>query len=120
LATAFLAAGTRTPFGRYGGALSAVRPDGLAAHVIRQLGAALPAVSWGAVEVILGCANQADENNRDVARMASLLAGFPPEVTGTTVNRLRGSGADAIGARRALATMCVGVGQGDAVLVESP
>ncbi|MGD0375771.1 MAG: hypothetical protein ABSB01_14450 [Streptosporangiaceae bacterium] len=120
MATAFVAAGTRTPFGRYGGALSAVRPDDLAAYVIGQLGAALPAVSRGAVEVILGCAGQAGENNRDAARMASLLAGLPPEVTGTTASRLRGSGADAIGARRALAAMCIGVGQGDAVLVESP
>ena len=77
--------------GRYGGALSAVRPDDLAAHVIGQLGAALPAVGWGAVDVILGCANQADEKNRDVAGMASLLAGLPPEGTGTTVNRLCGS-----------------------------
>jgi 3-oxoadipyl-CoA thiolase len=103
LATAFLAVGNRTPFGRYGGALSAIRPDDLAAHVIRQLVKALPSVDWGAVDdVILGCANQAGEDNRNVARMASLLAGLPPEVTGTTVNRLCGSGADAIaiGARQ--------------------
>jgi 3-oxoadipyl-CoA thiolase len=94
---AFLVDGVRTPIGRYGGALAGVRPDELAAHVLRALTARLPSVDWSAVDdVVLGCANQAGEDNRDVARMALLLAGLPDTVSGTTVNRLCGSGADAV------------------------
>ncbi|PPK94584.1 acetyl-CoA acyltransferase [Kineococcus xinjiangensis] len=104
--TAYLVDGVRTPIGRYGGALSAVRPDDLAAHVLRELAARNPGVDPAAVDdVVLGCANQAGEDNRDVARMALLLAGYPHTVSGTTVNRLCGSGADAVatGARAIVA-----------------
>jgi 3-oxoadipyl-CoA thiolase len=100
---AYVVGGVRTPIGRYGGALAPVRPDDLAAHVVRALTERLPSVDWGAVDdVVLGCANQAGEDNRDVARMAVLLAGLPVEVPGTTINRLCGSGADAVavGARQ--------------------
>ncbi|BCJ07205.1 thiolase [Pseudomonas sp. RtIB026] len=94
----------RTPIGRYGGALASVRPDDLAAVPIKALMARHPDLDWAAVDdVILGCANQAGEDNRNVARMAGLLAGLPIEVPGTTLNRLCGSGLDAIGnAARAL------------------
>jgi 3-oxoadipyl-CoA thiolase len=93
---AFLVAGVRTPLGRYGGALAAVRPDDLAAHVIRALRDRMPALDPERVDdVILGCANQAGEDNRNVARMAALLAGLPDTVPGSTVNRLCGSGLDA-------------------------
>jgi 3-oxoadipyl-CoA thiolase len=94
---AYLVSGIRTPIGRYGGSLSSVRPDDLAAHVIRELMARLPSVPATAIDdVIFGCANQAGEDNRNVARMSALLAGLPAEVTGTTVNRLCGSGLDAL------------------------
>jgi acetyl-CoA acetyltransferase family protein len=95
----------RTPFGRYGGALAEIRPDDLAAHVLRSLLERAPALDPAAVEdVILGGANQAGEDNRNVARMAALLAGMPTSVPGSTVNRLCGSGMDAvIGASRAVA-----------------
>ncbi|GAA2003636.1 3-oxoadipyl-CoA thiolase [Catenulispora subtropica] len=94
---AYLVTGTRTPFGRYGGALAAVRPDDLGAHVIRELMAGLPQVPGEAVEeVFFGDANQAGEDNRDVARMALLLAGLPVSVPGVTVNRLCGSGLEAL------------------------
>jgi 3-oxoadipyl-CoA thiolase len=94
---AFIVDGVRTPFGRYGGALSPVRPDDLAAHVVRALVGRLPSVDWAAVDdVVLGCANQAGEDNRNVARMAVLLGGLPEHVSGTTVNRLCGSGLDAV------------------------
>lgn len=87
----------RTPIGRYGGALASVRPDDLAAVPLRALMARNPGVDWEAVDdVILGCANQAGEDNRNVARMAVLLAGLPVGVTGTTINRLCGSGMDAV------------------------
>lgn len=87
----------RTPIGRFGGALSSVRTDDLASLPIKALMARHPALDWQAVdEVILGCANQAGEDNRNVARMAALLAGLPVSVTGTTVNRLCGSGMDAV------------------------
>jgi len=95
---AYLASGVRTPIGRYAGALSGVRPDDLAAHVIRELTRRHPEVDWSAVDdVILGCANQAGEDNRNVARMSALLAGLPVEVSGTTINRLCASGLDAVG-----------------------
>jgi 3-oxoadipyl-CoA thiolase len=94
---AFLVSGVRTPIGRYGGALAAVRPDDLAAHVIRELVARHPGVDWAAVDdVVLGCANQAGEDNRNVARMAALLAGLPVEVPAATVNRLCASGLEAV------------------------
>ena len=105
--------GVRTPFGRYGGALAAVRPDDLAAHVLRALTGRLPSVDWAAVDdVVLGCANQAGEDNRNVARMAVLLAGLPVEVPGTTVNRLCGSGLDAV----AIAARAVRTGEADLVI----
>jgi 3-oxoadipyl-CoA thiolase len=100
---AYLVDGVRTPFGRYGGVLAPVRPDDLAGHVVKALVERLPSVDWGAVDdVVLGCANQAGEDNRNVARMATLLAGLPVEVSATTINRLCGSGADAVasGARQ--------------------
>jgi 3-oxoadipyl-CoA thiolase len=94
----FLCAGVRTPVGRYGGALAAARPDDLLAHVIRELVARLPALPVEAIEeVYAGCANQAGEDNRNVARMALLLAGLPLEIPGVTLNRLCGSGLDAVG-----------------------
>jgi 3-oxoadipyl-CoA thiolase len=96
--TAYLVSGVRTPIGRYGGALAGVRPDDLAAHVIRELSGLHPQVDWAAVDdVVLGCANQAGEDNRNVARMSALLAGLPVEVPGLTINRLCASGLDAVG-----------------------
>ncbi len=90
--------GVRTPIGRYGGALSSVRTDDLAALPIRALMERNPSVNFAAIdEVILGCANQAGEDNRNVARMAALLAGLPDAVPGTTINRLCASGMDAVG-----------------------
>src|SRR5205809_2212366 len=95
---AFICDAIRTPFGRYGGALASVRTDDLAAIPIRALVERNPGVDWSAVDdVIYGCANQAGEDNRNVARMALLLAGLPQEVPGDTVNRLCGSSMDAIG-----------------------
>ncbi len=95
---AFICDAIRTPFGRYGGALSSIRTDDLGALPIKALMARNPGVDWQAVtDVIFGCANQAGEDNRNVARMAALLAGLPVEVPGATVNRLCGSGLDAIG-----------------------
>ncbi|AIY39312.1 Acetyl-CoA acetyltransferase [Collimonas arenae] len=95
---AFICDAQRTPFGRYGGALSSVRADDLGAVPIRALMARNPEVDWQAVaDVIYGCANQAGEDNRNVARMSALLAGLPLEVPGATLNRLCGSGLDALG-----------------------
>ena len=95
---AFICDAIRTPFGRYGGALSSVRTDDLGAIPLKALMARNPNVDWQAVtDVIYGCVNQAGEDNRNVARMASLLAGLPMEVPGTTMNRLCGSGMDAVG-----------------------
>ncbi|CAN5123132.1 3-oxoadipyl-CoA thiolase [soil metagenome] len=95
---AFIIDAIRTPFGRYGGALSSVRTDDLGAIPIRALMARNPAVDWAQVaDVIYGCANQAGEDNRNVARMSALLAGLPLEVPGSTINRLCGSGLDALG-----------------------
>ncbi len=95
---ALICDGIRTPIGRYGGALSTIRADDLAALPIAALIARYPYVDWSAVdEVIYGAANQAGEDNRNVARMAALLAGLPTDVPGTTVNRLCASGMDAIG-----------------------
>jgi len=95
---AFICDAIRTPFGRYGGALSGVRADDMGAIPLRALMQRNPRVDWAAVgDVILGCANQAGEDNRNVARMSALLAGLPLEVAGVTVNRLCGSGLDAVG-----------------------
>ena len=98
MAEAFVCDGVRTPIGRYGGALSSIRTDDLAAVPITALMDRNPDVAWETVdEVILGSANQAGEDNRNVARMAALLAGLPLEVPGTTVNRLCASSMDAVG-----------------------
>ncbi|MEP6721300.1 MAG: 3-oxoadipyl-CoA thiolase [Variovorax sp.] len=95
---AFICDAIRTPFGRYGGALSSVRADDLGAVPLKALMARNPKVDWQAVsDVIYGCANQAGEDNRNVARMSALLAGLPLELGGSTVNRLCGSGLDAVG-----------------------
>ena len=95
---AFICDGIRTPIGRYGGALAGVRTDDLAAIPIKTLMERNSGVDWETVnDVILGCANQAGENNRNVARMATLLSGLPQTVPGATVNRLCGSGLDAVG-----------------------
>jgi 3-oxoadipyl-CoA thiolase len=95
---AFICDAIRTPFGRYGGALSSVRTDDLGAIPIRALMARNPGVDWEAItDVLYGCANQAGEDNRNVAHMASLLAGLPLVVPGATLNRLCGSGMDAVG-----------------------
>ncbi len=97
-AQAFICDAVRTPFGRYGGALSSVRTDDLGAVPIRALMARNPQVDWQAVtDLLYGCANQAGEDNRNVARMAALLAGLPVQVPGATINRLCGSGLDALG-----------------------
>ncbi|TDC56607.1 3-oxoadipyl-CoA thiolase [Jiangella ureilytica] len=110
---AFLVDGVRTPIGRYGGALSPVRPDDLAAHVLRALLERHPEVPADVVdEVVLGCVNQAGEDNRNVARMAVLLAGYPASVPGVTVNRLCGSGLDAL----AYAARTVRTGEADVVV----
>jgi 3-oxoadipyl-CoA thiolase len=95
---AFICDAIRTPFGRYAGALASVRTDDLAAVPIKALMARNPKVDWDALaDVLYGCANQAGEDNRNVARMAALLAGLPVEVPGATINRLCGSGLDAVG-----------------------
>ncbi len=106
MSNAFICDAIRTPFGRYGGSLSSIRTDDLAAIPIKALMQRNASVDWSAVDdVILGCANQAGEDNRNVARMALLLAGLPQSVPGTTVNRLCGSSMDAVaGAARAIKT----------------
>ncbi|MCX8255448.1 beta-ketoadipyl CoA thiolase [Beijerinckiaceae bacterium RH AL1] len=110
---AFICDAIRTPIGRYGGALAAVRADDLAAIPIRALMARNPSVDWAAVDdVILGCANQAGEDNRNVARMAALLAGLDVAVPGATVNRLCGSGLNAVG----IAAASIRAGEGDLFL----
>ncbi|OFJ46320.1 3-oxoadipyl-CoA thiolase [Janthinobacterium lividum] len=102
---AFICDAIRTPIGRYGGALKDMRADDLGALPLRELMRRNPGVDWHAIDdVIYGCANQAGEDNRNVARMSALLAGLPQEVPGSTVNRLCGSGMDAVGsAARAIA-----------------
>ncbi len=95
---AFICDAIRTPFGRYGGSLSSIRTDDLGAIPLRALMARNPKVDWQAVnDIFFGCANQAGEDNRNVARMSALLAGLPIDVPGATINRLCGSGLDAIG-----------------------
>jgi 3-oxoadipyl-CoA thiolase len=113
MADAFICDFTRTPIGRFGGALKDVRPDDLAAHPLRVLMARNPGVDWEAVDdVIMGCANQAGEDNRNVARMALLLAGLPTSAPGATINRLCGSGLDAVG----IAARAIKTGDADLVL----
>ena len=103
---AFICHAIRTPFGRYGGVLSSIRTDDLAAITIKALMERNHGVDWKAIDdVIYGCANQAGEDNRNVARMALLLAGLPQEVPGATVNRLCGSSLEAVSqAARAIKT----------------
>lgn len=109
---AFICDAVRTPIGRFGGALSSMRPDDMAAHVIEALLARYPDLNKGAIdEVVFGAANQAGEDNRNVARMASLLAGLPVEVPASTINRLCASGMDAV------ATAARGIRAGDYHLV---
>jgi acetyl-CoA acyltransferase len=109
----FVCDAIRTPFGRYGGSLSTTRTDDLAAHPIRALIQRNPGVDWGAVDdVIYGCANQAGEDNRNIARMALLLAGLPVSVPGTSVNRLCGSSMDAV----AMAARAIRSGEEDLVI----
>ena len=106
LRRAYICDAIRTPFGRYGGALAHIRPDDLAAVPIRALMDRHSSVDWGQVDdVVLGCANQAGEDNRNVGRMALLLAGLPEDVPGSTVNRLCGSSLDAV-ASAARAIQC--------------
>jgi 3-oxoadipyl-CoA thiolase len=109
----YLVDGVRTPIGRYGGALAHVRPDDLAAHVIAALMARHQTIDGNAIDdVYFGCANQAGEDNRNVARMAALLAGLPVEVPGSTINRLCGSGLDAIGT----AARAISAGEADLMI----
>ena len=113
MAEAFVCDYVRTPIGRFGGALAAVRTDDLAAVPLRALAARNPGVDWAAVDdVVYGCANQAGEDNRNVARMALLLAGLPESVAGSTVNRLCGSGMDAV----AIAARAIRTGEADLVV----
>lgn len=110
---AYICDGIRTPFGRYGGALSSIRTDDLATIPIRALRERHPALDWSLVdELIYGCANQAGEDNRNIARMAGLLAGLPVSVPGTTINRLCGSGMDAIG----MAARSIVAGEADLII----
>src|SRR5450759_4893752 len=111
---AFIYDAVRTPFGKFGGGLAGVRPDDLAAHVLRESVARVPELDPALIdEVILGNANGAGEENRNVARMATLLAGLPTSIPGTTVNRLCGSSLDAaiIGSRQ------INAGDADVVLI---
>ncbi|MBU8537938.1 3-oxoadipyl-CoA thiolase [Falsiroseomonas tokyonensis] len=113
MADAFICDAARTPIGRYAGALKDVRPDDLGAVPIKALMARNPNLDWAAVEdVIFGCANQAGEDNRNVARMSALLAGLPESIPGSTVNRLCGSGMDAVG----IAARAIKAGEADLML----
>src|SRR6267142_893395 len=110
---AFIGDAVRTPIGRYGGALAGVRADDLAALPIAALVARNPSLEPAAIdEVLLGCANQAGEDNRNVARMAALLAGLPVSVPGATINRLCGSGLDAV----AMAARAIKAGEAGLIL----
>src|SRR5882724_9296739 len=108
----FVVDAVRTPIGRHGGALAEVRPDDLAALVIRELVRRTDVDPEAIDDVLLGCANQAGEDNRNVARMAALLAGLPVDVPGATVNRLCGSGMDAI----SLAARTIKAGEADVII----
>ncbi len=110
---AFIVDSIRTPIGRFGGALATVRPDDLAAHVIDVLRSRNPEVDWGEIDdVILGAANQAGEDNRNVARMALLLAGLEDSIPGVTINRLCGSGMESVG----LAARAIKTGEADIII----
>lgn len=113
MSEAYIIGGVRTPIGRYGGALSSVRPDDMAAHTIREALARFPSLSAEMIdEVVFGCANQAGEDNRNVARMAVLLSGLGEAVPATTLNRLCGSGLDAVG----YAARAVKLGEADIII----
>ncbi len=113
MTNAYICDAVRTPFGRFGGALSTVRTDDLGAIPIRAIMERNPDVDWGAVsDVIYGCANQAGEDNRNIGRMSSLLAGMPVNVPATTVNRLCGSGMDAVG----IGARAIKTGEGDLII----
>ncbi len=113
MADAFICDAVRTPIGRYGGSLSSVRPDDLAAIPLRALKERNPGLDWAHIDdLILGCANQAGEDNRNVARMAALLAGLGSEVPGSTINRLCGSGMDAV----AIASRAIKAGEAELVI----
>jgi acetyl-CoA acyltransferase len=113
MSEAFICDYVRTPIGRFGGVLAGVRADDLAAVPLKALMARRGGLDWGALDdVVLGCANQAGEDNRNVARMALLLAGLPQEVPGSTVNRLCGSGMDAL----LIAARAIRAGQADLVI----
>ncbi|MGE4063786.1 MAG: 3-oxoadipyl-CoA thiolase [Rhodospirillaceae bacterium] len=113
MAEAFICDGIRTPIGRYSGALANVRPDDLAAKVLKALRERNPQVDFGNVDdVVFGCANQAGEDNRNVARMAALLSGIGDAVPGTTINRLCGSGLDAV----AMAARAIKTGEADLMI----
>jgi len=113
MADIYICDGIRTPVGRYGGALSSVRTDNLAAIPITALMERNPGVDWAAVDdVMLGCANQSGEDNRNVARMGSLLAGMPQEVPASTINRLCGSGLNAVGS----CASAIKTGEGDLMI----
>src|SRR5437762_11307458 len=111
--SAYICDAVRTPFGRYGGTLASIRTDDLAAIPIRALVGRNAGVDWNALDdVVYGCANQAGEDNRNVGRMALLLAGLPKEVPGATVNRLCGSSMDAV----AIASRAIKSGEADLVI----
>ena len=113
MSDAFICDAARTPIGRYGGALAAVRPDDLGAIPLRALKDRNPGIDWSALDdVIFGCANQAGEDNRNVARMAALLAGLGETAPGTTINRLCGSGLDAV----AMAARAIKAGDADLII----
>ncbi|MBX8826632.1 3-oxoadipyl-CoA thiolase [Ochrobactrum sp. SFR4] len=113
MSEAYIIGGVRTPIGRYGGALSAVRPDDMAAHTIREALAHFPSLSAEIIdEVVFGCANQAGEDSRNVARMAVLLSGLGETVPATTINRLCGSGLDAVG----YAARAIKLGEADIII----
>ncbi len=113
MSEAYICEAVRTPFGRYGGSLAGVRADDLAAAPLKALVERHPGLDWEAVDdVVFGCANQAGEDNRNVARMAALLAGLPVGVSGTTVNRLCGSSLDAV----AIAARAIRAGESDLVI----
>ena len=110
---AFICDAVRTPIGRYGGTLAGIRPDDLGAIALRALMQRNPRVDWAAVDdVYFGCANQAGEDNRNVARMSALLAGLPDSVPGATINRLCGSGLDAVN----LAARSIRAGEAELVI----